>query len=71
MNGLRTAEIATAIPQLEVMSAALVISLILLGTPVQSVQDSVSAQRVEKLESRITGLEKQVLEYRGGLPVVS
>ncbi len=46
------------------MFAALFVSLLLLGTPVQSLQDSVSAQRVEKLESRITELEKQVLEYR-------
>jgi DNA repair exonuclease SbcCD ATPase subunit len=46
------------------MSAAVFISLLLLGTPVQSAQDSVSAQRVERLESRITELEKQVLEYR-------
>lgn len=46
------------------MTIALFISLLLLGTPVQSAQDSVSAQRVEKLESRITELEKQVLEYR-------
>jgi len=48
----------------KVMSAGLLLSLLLLGTPVQSVQDSVSAQRVEKLESRITEMEKQVLEYR-------
>jgi hypothetical protein len=46
------------------MFAALFVSLLLLGTPVQSLQDSVSAQRVEKLESRIAELEKQVLEYR-------
>jgi len=45
------------------MSAALLVSLLLLGSPVQSVQDSVSAQRVEKLENRISELEKQVLEY--------
>jgi hypothetical protein len=46
------------------MSTALFFSLLLLGTPVQSAQDSVSAQRVEKLESRITELEQKVLKYR-------
>ena len=46
------------------MFAALSVSLLLLGTPVRSAQDSVSAQQVENLESRITELEKQVLEYR-------
>jgi chromosome segregation ATPase len=45
------------------MSTALLVSLLLLGSPVQSVQDSVSAQRVEKLENRISELEKQILEY--------
>ena len=46
------------------MFAALFVSLLLLGTPVRSAQDSVSAQQVENLESRIAELEKQVLEYR-------
>ncbi|PSQ81403.1 MAG: hypothetical protein BRD41_02570 [Bacteroidetes bacterium QS_1_63_11] len=45
------------------MSTALLVSLLLLGSPVQSVQDSVSARRVEKLENRISELEKQILEY--------
>jgi len=45
------------------MSAALFISLLLLGTPVQSVQDSVSAQRVEKLETRIDELEARVNQH--------
>ncbi len=46
------------------MSISLLVSLLLLGTPVQPAQDSVSAQRVDKLEGRITELEKQVLAYR-------
>ena len=45
------------------MSAALLVSLLLLGSPVQPAQDSVSARRVEKLENRISELEKQILEY--------
>jgi peptidoglycan hydrolase CwlO-like protein len=45
------------------MSTALLVSLLLLGSPIQSVQDSVSARRVEKLENRISELEKQILEY--------
>ena len=45
------------------MSAALFVSFLLLGTPVQSIQDSVSAQRVEELETRIEELEDRVDEH--------
>ena len=45
------------------MSAAFLVSVLLLGSPVQFAQDSVSVQKFEELEKRVEAMESRVAEH--------